>query len=262
MKTFLLIATMLVASAVTAHAQDVQQAPTFAEQVDLTPLGLVAVHNEGRLKSYGSHANALMGVVSGPRKIAGQTPQYTYLDMLFRPEAYQDADCIYVKNKLVRNEIAAAVVDADPEMADRMEAFTSSGLLAPQFLDRPEVAAVMGPMEADLIRTAKQVDAIRSARFVMSPSFLLDRLRIVPPGGDDPNAAWHGIQEIMLLDGEGIDPAVLATMPPQAPIEGLDAATQGKIAASWRRLVNGWGRQDPAEVNAAVEELSMRRCGR
>ena len=257
MKTFLLIATMLVASAVTAHAQDVQQAPTFAEQVDLTPLGLVAVHNEGRLKSYGSHANALMGVVSGPRKIAGQTPQYTYLDMLFRPEAYQDADCIYVKNKLVRNEIAAAVVDADPEMADRMEAFTSSGLLAPQFLDRPEVAAVMGPMEADLIRTAKQVDAIRSARFVMSPSFLLDRLRIVPPGGDDPNAAWHGIQEIMLLDGEGIDPAVLATMPPQAPIEGLDAATQGKIAASWRRLVNGWGRQDPAEVNAAVEELSI-----
>jgi cytochrome c-type biogenesis protein CcsB len=250
MMRVLMMFLVLGCSAVAAKAQ------TFSEDVDLSPLGLVAVQNEGRLKSFRSHANAMMNVVSGPRLIAGQSPDYTYLDMLFRPEAYHDADCIYVKNKLVRNIVADAIESVDPSLADRVDVFRGSGLIAPALLERPEVAEILTEMESDLIRTAKQVDAIRSARFVMHPSFLLSKLRVVPHGNDDAGAAWHGITEIMLLDEAGVDPAVLEQVGPQTPIEGVDLGVQKTIAASWQQLVNGWGRQDAGEVNSAVSTLA------
>ncbi|MEC8320414.1 MAG: hypothetical protein VX012_03320, partial [Planctomycetota bacterium] len=137
----------------TAAAQEAE-APAFHERVDLEPIGGLAVHVQGRIKSFGSHANAMMDAVSGPKSIAGQSPTFTYLDMLFRPQAYEDADCIYIKNKLVRNVIADAVVESDPAMTERMDVFRSSGLVSPTVLDRPEVTPLLRNMESDLIRTA------------------------------------------------------------------------------------------------------------
>ena len=51
------------------------------------------------------------------------------------------------------------------------------------------------PSPSDLIRTAKQTDAIKSARAVMSPAFLLDRLRVIPPApGSDQARSWIRVQ--------------------------------------------------------------------
>ena len=144
-----MIRTLLLALAVTivsvSHGSHAQQAepPAFHEQVDLQPLGSMAVHVQGRIKSLGSHANAMMDAVSGPKSIAGQSPVFTYFDMLFRPEAYEDADCIYVKNKLVRNTIADAVIASEPSLTERMDIFRDSGLTSATILDRPEAAALL-----------------------------------------------------------------------------------------------------------------------
>ncbi|MCI0365465.1 MAG: hypothetical protein L0219_16505, partial [Phycisphaerales bacterium] len=48
-----------------AAAQAPQSISDFASQVDLTRLGQVAIHTEGRVKSLDSHARALMQLVSG-----------------------------------------------------------------------------------------------------------------------------------------------------------------------------------------------------
>src|SRR5690606_21275087 len=95
----------------------------FRAEVDLSPLARIAVQSEGRLKSFDSFANGMMHFVSGPRRIAGQSPSYTYLDMMCRPEAYTDADVIYVKNKSVRLQLAEALTRSRPELADRMQIF-------------------------------------------------------------------------------------------------------------------------------------------
>jgi hypothetical protein len=74
-RTLVLIALLMtigIAPVSTAAAQDTgagAAAGDFASRVDLATLGRIAVHGEGRLKSFGSHANAMMDVVSGPRKI-------------------------------------------------------------------------------------------------------------------------------------------------------------------------------------------------
>ena len=238
------------------HARQ-EATPLFHEQLDLDPIGGLAVHVQGRIKSFGSHANAMMDAVSGPKSIAGQSPAFTYLDMLFRPEAYEDADCIYIKNKLVRNTIADAVIASDPELTERMDIFRSSGLVSPVILDRPEVATLLGRMESDLIRTAKQTDAIKSARAVMSPAFLLDRLRVIPPAPGSGDEKWHGLSEIMFLplDPEVLD-AALEGLPDQPPITGLDEARQRRAAGAWRDLVNAWSESNPEGVNASAKTLA------
>jgi cytochrome c-type biogenesis protein CcsB len=229
----------------------------WRNDVDLAPVGAMAVHVQGRIKSLASHANAMMNAVSGPRQIAGQSAMFTYLDMLFRPDAYRDADCIYIKNKLVRNVIAAAIENAEPGLTDRMDVFRASGLISPELLERPEVTPILSRMESDLIRTAKQVDAIKAARAVMSPSLLLDRLRVIPPSTDDSEGAWHGLSEVMFLplDSDVAD-AALEGLPEQAPIFGIDEAGQRQAAGAWRDLVNAWSAQDSVGINAAATSLS------
>ncbi|MCP4497985.1 MAG: cytochrome c biogenesis protein CcsA [Phycisphaeraceae bacterium] len=251
----LAILLLLLLNLAPAHAAD--EAEDWAMSVDLEPLGAMAVQVQGRIKSFGSHANTVMDSVSGPRLVAGRSPSFTYLDMLFRPDAYRDADCIYIKNKLVRNTLAGAIEGTDPELAPRMEIFRKTGLISPELLDRPEVGPILKRMESDLIRTAKQVDAINAARTVMSPAFLLDRLRVIPHGEDQSDAAWHGLAEIMFLPGNatGIDPE-LAGLPEQEPIAGIDPELQRRAATAWRELVNAWTAEDAAGVEVASLTLS------
>ncbi|MAB70968.1 MAG: hypothetical protein CMJ54_00495 [Planctomycetaceae bacterium] len=240
-----------------APVQAADEAEDWAQTIDLEPLGGMAVHVQGRIKSLGSHANTVMDSVSGPRLIAGRSPSFTYLDMLFRPDAYRDADCIYIKNKLVRNTLATAIEGTDPELAPRMDIFRKTGLVSPDLLDRPEVGPILKRMESDLIRTAKQVDAINAARTVMSPAFLLDRLRVIPPGEGESDAAWHGLSEIMFLPGNAttLDPE-LAGLPEQEPIPGIDPELQRQAATAWRELVNAWTAEDASGVEAASVTLS------
>ena len=240
-----------------APVQAADEVEDWAQTIDLEPLGGMAVHVQGRIKSLGSHANTVMDSISGPRLIAGRSPSFSYLDMLFRPDAYRDADCIYIKNKLVRNTLATAIEGTDPELAPRMDIFRKTGLVSPDLLDRPEVGPILKRMESDLIRTAKQVDAINAARTVMSPAFLLDRLRVIPPGEGESDAAWHGLSEIMFLPGNAttIDPE-LAGLPEQEPIPGIAPELQRRAATAWRELVNAWTAEDAAGVEAASVTLS------
>lgn len=267
----------------TATPSAAAQAPgrSFAEQVDLRPLGSIAVHTEGRLKSFGSFANSMMNAVSGPRWIAGQSPSFTYLDMLLRPEAYADADAIYIKNKDVRARIAQAWRNAAIDAAhtgrapagidlgtldERLRAFEASGLISEQLLLEPterawrrELAPLMRELEGDLIRSARQVNQMQAALGIKQPAFLLDALRIIPPGGGDTSRPWRSIGEIQLLPGpDGFDAqrAVRLGGRPDEPLPGVDPELQGRIAAAWRLLVNGWNSADADAVNRAIVQLA------
>ncbi len=237
----------------------------FARQVDLSHLGRVAVFGDGRLKSFGSHANTLMDVVSGPREIAGQPAAFTYLDMLIRPDAYVDADIIYVKNKQVREAIARTLQSAPgmpADIAERMATFQATGLTSPTLLKSQALGPLFRQLESDLIKTAKQMDAIKSALVVAQPSFLLSRLKMVPPGSGSTDEPWHGIEEVMFVPGKTSAPAGFLSTDPAAQGQGhgalatIDVRIQADIADAWRALVNAWSRGDAAGVNQATLTLS------
>ena len=244
-----LLGVAVIASVGTARADG-----DWAGVVDLSPLDSVAVQTEGRIKSFGSFAHSEMGHISGPRRIAGQSPEFTYLDLILRPEAYADADVIFVKGAVVRGPIAEAITRADPALEGRMTAFMKTGLISEALLARPEVEEVMARMETDLLRTAKPMDAVRGARSLRQPDVLLSRLRVIPPAHEDKADRWHSLREVMLL---AADPAaVKAAGESVSPIAGIDEAKQVATAQAWKGVVEGWSVGDAAKVNLAIAEFA------
>ena len=223
--------------------------PTFAEQVDLDPLGTSAVLIEGRLKSLGSHAASTMHLITGPRSIGGQSELFTYLDMIIRPEEYARADVIYVKNKEVRRRIADAAVAADASRAERLEVSRRTGLFSPDVLGRPEVEKVLQVLEADLVRTARPVGEIRGALFLSNPRILLERLRLLPDAV--PDAPWIGLDEVVLPEVKEVGGAVTGDGDGRVPAESASA-----IRAAWMQLLDGWQAGDVAATNSAVVALA------
>jgi cytochrome c-type biogenesis protein CcsB len=243
-----------VARSVSAQTND------FAAAIDLQSLGRIAVFGDGRLKSFGSHANTLMDAISGPKRIDGQEAAYTYLDMLFRPDAYRDADIIYIKNRQVREDIAA-IIEKQPrfgaEIGTRMAAFRKTGLISPLFLQDESLHGLFRQLESDLIKTAKQMDAIKSALVVSEPRFLLSRLRIVPPGSGSADEPWHGIDEVMFVAGKTSAPASFQSLAQQRPpLSDVDLGLQANIADAWRALVTSWTTADANGVNTATASLA------
>ena len=248
----LLLAVVALVTCAPAHADDLP----FAQQVDLTPLDRVAVFSEGRLKSFSSFANQQMQFVTGPRKIGGQGSDFTYFDLLFRGNAYEDADVIYVKNREVRARISEAALRADPALTERLRAFEASGLVSQKILNLPPVRTELQAMEGDLIRTAKEMDSIKGALSVKDPSFLLGSLRVIPPADGSLDKPWVSIGDIMLL---GADPATLpaaARDRPMNAVPGIDEAKQRQLAADWRGFVMAWQQGDATAVNTRVKAIA------
>ncbi len=154
----------------------------FAAQLDLDPLGRISVYEDGRLKSFDSFASSMMFFVSGPHAISGNPDGVSYLDLMFNPEAYIDANIVYVKNKPMRGEIvqtlrrsldeslqgmqapgltAAQIAQRDAEVRrtfDRRTAsFVKSGLISPEMLFDHGVQDLLEVKERDLIRTNRSV---------------------------------------------------------------------------------------------------------
>ena len=231
---------------------------TFVEQVNLKPLSDLAVHTGGRLNSLGSYANSHMQQVSGPRSIGGRSQLFSYLDMLFRPEVYEDADVIYVKNKLVRRAIIETL-NRDPSAAERINnyeprlaAFEKTGLTSARVLVDPSLREVFGRLKADLVRTNKEVVTLENATIAMKPAVLLDRLRVLPPAGDSLESPWFSMNSVMLLPGQESPDQLLA----QPTLPSLDPETQQAIAQSWQRLYEGWNAGDVDEVNQSISFLT------
>jgi ABC-type transport system involved in cytochrome c biogenesis permease subunit len=236
------------------HAPTVDT-PTFANHVDLGPLYRTAVQADGRLRSFESHATTYMGYVCGRRSINGQSNGFTYLDMIFRPASYRDADIIYVKKKPVRAQIVAAATDAGAIDAARGARIQKSGLISPSLLENPAVTALLDRLSTDLIRTSKQVDAVHSALTVAQPTFLVNQLRVVAPPDGSRDAPWISIADLTSASGAPPD-AVHAGMTGRRRIPGLDAKVQDEVAAAWSALRAGWGAQDAGEVNAQIAKLA------
>ena len=235
------------------------KASDFVTEVDLQPLEELAVHTDGRLNSFGSYANALMYEVSGSRKIDGRPPIYTYLDMLFRPSAYEDADVIYVKNKLIRKKMVDALRKSPDSMARidnfeaRMADFQKVGLTSGSILADPALLELMGRLKSDLIRTNKDVTSMEIASRVMNPSFLLEQMKIIPPPGESLDVPWRSVSALMLIPSEQDDMSLM----PQPTLAGLDRETQDRIADAWHALFTSWTSGDSVGVNSAVAQLAI-----
>ncbi|MCZ6445411.1 MAG: cytochrome c biogenesis protein CcsA, partial [Planctomycetota bacterium] len=229
------------------------------------------VYEQGRLKSFDSFASSMMHLVSGPHAINGNPDGFSYLDLMWRPQAYEDADAIYVKNKPIRPEIADALRQsldetlpgqlanlrdtrgpADQGLAEhrvreqfeqRMDRFLTTGLISSVMLLDPSVQALLDVKASDLMWTANVVQQIRFGLAMMQPAELRSRLLIVPPPGGGFADGWMTIQEF-------------ARLGPDQIAEVSDAALPNAVIGAWDMLTLAWKNQNAAGVNDAVVQLA------
>jgi len=228
---------------------------SFAEQVDLSPFNKIAVQADGRLRSFESHATSFMGYVTGRRQIDGQSHGFTYLDMMFRPEVYDNADIIYVKNKLVRVKLISTLTSAGAIDKERGDRILASGLISKPLLTNPAAISLLDKLGADLIRTAKDVNAINSALTVSDPRFLERELRVIAPPDGSESSPWIGISDLVGSAGAPADQNHAGLIQPKR-IPGLDPNVQQAVAQRWPTLREAWKVENAQEVNRLVAELA------
>ena len=177
---------VLLVLALPASANDL-----FLSQLQLDQLGTVAAFDQGRVKSLDSLAASVMKRITGARKPTGTSNLTEMLDLALRPEAWTDRPTIYVKNKLVRAELAAAMAKAGGSQEDQYN-LTETGWVARRHLETPEATATLDRLSRDLMRTARPVEEIRGALSWARPKVLRSLLTVVaPPDGGFEFAVVH-----------------------------------------------------------------------
>ncbi len=220
----------------------------FPQRVDLRKLGDLAVHTEGRVKSLDSFCRAAMQFISGSHLINKQSPTYTYLDLMWRPQAYADADVVYVKNPLMRSEIVRTLKSGGPGPgahgfdAAREASFMKTGLLSATLITQPSVLNLLAERSRDVMRSAKFVDAIDNAIGMMQPEALRMNLKLIAPPGGSIQDPWTTMDQF-LSDANPV-------------AERSDPALREQIRVQWKALERGWKDGDAAIVNSAADQLA------
>jgi len=248
------VALLAPAVSVFADSPAAPPAASFARQVDLTPLRTVAIQDVGRVKSLESFARGTVMQITGGRGVGEQDPLFSYLDMLFRPEAYLDRDLFRIKHPDVRHaicQVLRAHTDADKK---RLDQFEETGMISSLLLQQPEVIGLLEKLQSDLLRTAKAVDELSGAMSLADPRTLSFLLRIIPPPDGDAMAKWLSVDQLQGPSGMPADSAH-AGLGPQ-PIAGLDPQLQKSLTDSWTGLANSWRAQDAAGASSAAAQLA------
>ena len=245
-----------------AIASDANTNNVFINEVNLEPLEGLAIMSEGRIKSLGSFSFGYLQEISGGKKIGAQSPIFTLLDLAIRPEAYENADVIRVKNAEVRARLAQALLQGDPSLQERMRGFQSHGMISRGLLWSDQkgawqdnIAPLMRQLSGDLIRTAKQVDQLRGAIALMQTDEIRARLRAVAPKplAIDPQTSPSGAASTAVNALQNT--AIQANDTPSSQWQTLDAAT-GSTSAPWEQLQLAWRAGDAKGVNAAAKSLA------
>ena len=213
--------------------------PSFSGEVDLDPLDTLAVWQDGRLKSFDSFTRSIMQFITGPRMIDGQSPSFTYMDLVFRPGSYEDIPVIYVKKKPVRAAIINAALSKPGVTVQELDEFMETGLVRPSLLRIPEVSERLSLMRSDVLRFAKPVDEITTAMQLLQPDVLRRQLFIIPPFSgsfDDPWQTLDGYENSFAQIDSG-------------------AAGNDSLVRQWKELGEGWTAQNAEAVNAAIVNL-------
>jgi cytochrome c-type biogenesis protein CcsB len=256
-REILLGTALTVLLAACSGGKDEPVATGFMAEVDLTAWGEIAVHQDGRLKSFDSYARTLMNYVTGARSYNDQTPTFTLMDLAFRPSAYADADILYVKKKPMRVQIAKALEDSHAAHVDgfdaRMETFIEVGLISDSLLRMPPVMHLLERLRGDLVRTAKFVEMLDSASAVSDPRFLTDSMRVVPPLGADDQTPWLNLQEVASGAHEHAPGVDHGHNPALADF--TDEQKQ-QIGDAYLALMAAWRDQKAAAVNESLGTLA------
>jgi hypothetical protein len=163
----------------------------FIRGIDLETVRLIAVQHEGRFKTLDTLAREMISRISGRKPLTvavegakplEQDPLFTFLDVVFQPDAYHERPLIFVKKLPIRKRLVAAAEAGGVDKAT-LDTLLKDGRLSLSFLMTPQVRTELEELRRDVIRTSRDTDALVGAALMTRDGRLAENMRIVPPPG-------------------------------------------------------------------------------
>lgn len=233
-------------------------AEDFADQLDLSPLRILAVQHNQTMKTLDTFARQAIWQITGHEKLDGHEPVYTLLDMSFHPDEFVRRDIIKIVNVPLRQEFEnlESIDDAEKQR------ITRQGTVSLAFLERPEVQALLVKVQASSVAKSKAINQVMSARATMEEICQLEwgfiPAAIVPPGDSSGDGLWHRPVEMI-----GAVPQLAAMLKQHgdtapAPPEGYEDKQQvlSNMFTATGSLLRGWDNRDAALVNRSAQNLA------
>lgn len=233
------------------------RAADFASALNLKPLETVAIQHNMNVKTMETFARQTLYDITGHSEIEGESSLYTLLDMAFRPEKYQDANLIHIRNVPLREDMH----DLTAISSSEKQRILQEGTISLAFWNSPDVQHFMSQEQAQAVFKSRAVGQVYMAAGSLQELFLpnLAFLKIFPPGPasvDQTN--WHSFGDLI-----GNVPAWVTALQqqggkPPAALAGYDSQTAliEKIGNTLLHMRDSWRSQNADEVNRQVVELA------
>lgn len=216
-----------------------EQRQAFSEALELDGFRRLAVYDGGRVKILDTLAREQMLRLFGKTRFQHtetgyEDPVFTYLDLLFMRDSYQDLPLIYVEVLPLRRKLVAHLSQEEQEL------WLRRGRLSPNLLMSPPAASVLSGMNADL-RLQKGLTQVFDAASALDE--LQQRLLVISPLPSDNE--WHGPFDILDAHMHGHELA-----------EGAISERAMYIADLWRQLGDNWRLGNVEAVNHILGALT------
>ncbi len=265
-----LTAALVVASGCGASPKDsvvpLSVGQPFRETIDLAAIRLVAVQDDGRVKTFDALARETLARAFGPKALGDADPVLAYLDLMLVPENSTTSAALYAPKKAFRQRLVQIVRESTPVAQRRdllsdeaLERFLESGYCSAAFLDHPTVREALGLLDRDLMSGSKEVQKLLRSRQLGDGRTLQSIWRVVPPPGGTTVDSWLPISGAAaggmaaLLPSDDVHKSFHGGELPSS----IKPETKQALNASWAELQRAWRFQDAAAASNALDALAQ-----
>lgn len=265
-QVWLLLAVLSLSTAARAAADDPVELSVgrpFIQALDLEAIRHAAVLDDGRVKTFETLAREKIKLVNA--NAARKTDAVVaYLDMMLAPEHHHHAQSIYIRKEPFRIELVKMIRQLTPpeqrqgELAEaKLDKIEATGMVSSSFIDQPQVQQALTVLERDLMRTARDTQALTTARAFADAGTLLAYWRVIPPPGGGPLDPWFSVSALLTRSQETPQDQTHAGMSGgMGSIPGLADAQANAIRASWSELNRAWRFQDAPAASKALNAMA------
>ncbi|HMD54533.1 MAG TPA: cytochrome c biogenesis protein CcsA [Phycisphaerae bacterium] len=224
-----------------------QDRTAFEQQINLAPLRTLAIQSDDEIKTLDTWARQSLHDICGHGSINGEDSLYTVLDMAFRPEAWNDRNCIYIEALPLRTQIGTLV---DATEAQRI---LKQGTVSPSFLGRSDVETLLTNDSNDSVLNS----SVNQIGMALGTYQQLDaQFNVVPPAVGIDSDTWVAPHQLLpniksLLSGQ-----LPADVQNAKPLPGYTLKQSAATVLGMMDLVNGWRANSATDANQGIGELA------
>ncbi|MGC9260633.1 MAG: cytochrome c biogenesis protein CcsA [Phycisphaerae bacterium] len=223
-----------------------QNRTAFKKEINLAPLRILAVQNNDQVKTLASWASETVQAICGFDSIHGQDPLYTVLDMAFRPQAWDNRNCIFVETVPIREQLGTLVSKA------RAQRILRRGTVSPDFMARADVHNLLVKISSTAALSSGVAEVSRALETFQN---LSAKMKLVPPAVGAKTQDWLLPLELLPNTGSVVR-KILKMNAHVKPVAGYSRQQALSIVLGFISLGQGWQDNRAAEANQGIKTLA------